>query len=155
MKDRILSVVVGVGALGYLYADWRMPRVQLGDPLGPRAFPALVGVLLLISAVLLMLEARRRQPTPAAAPVAAAEPRRSSHVPLLIGVLVWTTCYYAAFEPAGYIIATIVYLFGLLCVFNKGQHKSNVLIAAGFTAVAYGIFSQLLNVQLPRGPFSF
>jgi putative tricarboxylic transport membrane protein len=151
MKDRILSVVVGVGALGYLYADWRIPRVQLGDPLGPRAFPALVGILLLISAALLMLEARRRQP----APVAVAETTRRSHVPLLLGVLLWTTCYYVAFEPTGYIIATIIYLFGLLCVFNKGKHQSNALIAAGFTAVAYGIFSQLLNVQLPRGPFSF
>jgi putative tricarboxylic transport membrane protein len=59
------------------------------------------------------------------------------------------------FEVAGYIIATIVYLFGLLCVFHKGRHKSNALIAAGFTAVAYGIFSQLLNVQLPLGPLSF
>lgn len=151
MKDRMLATVVAVMALAYLYSDWRIPRLELGDPLGPRAFPALVGILLLISAVLLMLEARRGQH----APVVAAARSGPSHLPVLLGILFWTIGYYAAFEAAGYIIATIVYLFGLLCVFHKGRHKSNALIAGGFTAVAYGIFSQLLNVQLPLGPLSF
>jgi hypothetical protein len=106
---------------------------------------------LLISAVLLMLEARRGHQ----APVVVAAPSGPSHLPVLFGILFWTIGYYTVFEIAGYIIATIVYLFGLLCVFHKGRHKSNALIATGFTAVAYGIFSQLLNVQLPLGPLSF
>jgi putative tricarboxylic transport membrane protein len=148
MKDRILAVAAAIGALLYLYSDWHIPRVELGDPLGPRAFPALVGILLLVSAVLLMLETRHREAAVAFARSGA------SHWPILLCVLLWTICYYTAFEPAGYIIATIVYIFGLLCVFNKRQHKTNALISVGFTAVAYTVFSQLLNVQLPLGPLN-
>jgi putative tricarboxylic transport membrane protein len=151
MKDRVLAAVVAAVAIAYLYSDWRIPRLELGDPLGPRAFPALVGILLLISTVLLALETRRG----GQASAVAADRSGPSHVPVLAGILVWTIGYYAVFDVAGYIIATIVYLFGLLCVFHKGRHKSNALIAAGFTAAAYGIFSQLLNVQLPLGPLSF
>jgi putative tricarboxylic transport membrane protein len=151
MKDRVLAAVVAVVAVAYLYSDWRIPRLELGDPLGPRAFPALVGILLLVSVVLLVLETRRGR----RAPVVAAPRSGPSHLPVLVGIVFWTIGYYAVFEVAGYIIATIVYLFGLLCVFHKGQHKSNALIATGFTGIAYGVFSQLLNVQLPLGPLSF
>ena len=151
MKDRVLAAVVAVVALAYLYSDWRIPRLELGDPLGPRAFPALVGILLLVSAVLLVLETRRGQQ----APVVAAASLRSVPFACACWNSVLDHRLLRGFEVAGYIIATIVYLFGLLCVFHKGQHKSNALIAAGFTAVAYGVFSQLLNVQLPLGPLSF
>jgi len=147
MKDRLLAAVAAVAAIAYLYADWRMPPVALGDPLGPRAFPALIGALLLISAGLLALETWQRAP-------ARANPgseRRSSHLPVLLGVLVWTVCYYAAFEPAGYIVATVIYLFGLICYFNRGHHIANIAVAGGFTAVAYVLFSYLLDVQLPAG----
>jgi putative tricarboxylic transport membrane protein len=148
MKDWLLAAAAAIGAIAYLYADWRMPSVALGDPLGPRAFPALVGGLLLISAGLLALENWRRKPVAASAPRV---PGRS-HMPVLLGVLVWTICYYAAFEPAGYVVATVVYLFGLLCYFNRGHHLANIAIAGTFTAAAYTLFSYGLDVQLPLGP---
>src|SRR5215467_4460461 len=98
MKDRVLAAVVAVVAVAYLYSDWRIPRLELGDPLGPRAFPALVGIMLLVSAVLLVLETRRGRQ----APIATAERSGPSHVPVLAGILVWTIAYYAVFEAAGY-----------------------------------------------------
>ncbi len=151
MKDWFLAAGAAVGALVYLYADYKMPRLELGDPLGPRAFPALIGGLLLLSAIMLAVENRRRQPvrTPPSAPVG------SSHYPVLAGMLVWTIGYYSIFEPAGYIIATLIYLFGLLCFFNRGRHWMNVLVSVCFTAIAYSVFSQLLGVQLPLGPMGF
>ncbi len=151
MKDWILAACAAVGAILYLNADYHMPRLELGDPLGPRAFPALVGCLLLISAVLLAIETWRRQPVAETATA----PAGPSHYPVLFGMLIWTVCYYTVFEPAGYIIATVCYLFGLLCYFNKGRHLMNVLVAVGFTAVAYGVFSRLLGVQFPPGPMGF
>src|SRR6202012_819323 len=86
MKDRLLAAAAAIGALGYLYSDYKMPRLELGDPLGPRAFPAIVGLLLLISAVLLMLETRRGQQ----ATVVAATRSGPSHLPVLLGILFWT-----------------------------------------------------------------
>jgi putative tricarboxylic transport membrane protein len=151
MKDWFLAVAAAVGACVYLYADYRIPTMELGDPLGPRAFPALIGIMLLVSAGLLALENRHRPPD-REDDVAAV---RHNHYPVLAGMLIWTIGYYAAFEPVGYIIATICYLFGLLCYFNAGRHWTNVLVAVGFTVVAYGVFSQFLGVQLPPGPFGF
>lgn len=151
MKDRFLAIAVAVGASAYLYADYHIPTAELGDPLGPRAFPALIGILLLISAALLMLENRRRAPKPLEDP----DSKRSTPYFVLGGMLLWTICYYAAFEPVGYIIATIIYLFGLLCYFNAGRHRTNVSVAVGFTVIAYGVFSQFLGVQLPPGPMGF
>jgi putative tricarboxylic transport membrane protein len=151
VKDWILASCAAVGAVLYLHADYRMPRLELGDPLGPRAFPALVGSLLLLSAVMLAIETWRRQPV-REAPVGTAG---GSHYAVLVGMLIWTILYYAVFEPAGYVIATFVYQLGMLCFFNRGKHKTNVLIAAGFTGIAYGVFSQLLGVQFPPGPLGF
>lgn len=151
MKDKFLAIAAAVGACVYLYADYQIPPTELGDPLGPRAFPALIGILLLVSAGLLALENRHRAPEPED-DVAAV---RHNHYPVLAGMLIWTMCYYAVFEPVGYIIATVIYLFGLLCYFNTGRHRTNVSVAVGFTAVAYGVFSQFLGVQLPHGPLGF
>lgn len=156
-RDRILVACAAIGALGYLYLDYRMPRLQLGDPLGPRAFPALIGVLLLFSAGLLAFETRAgvsRIPVPGKARDSAAA-AGGSHVKVLLGMLAWTILYYAAFDPLGYVVSTPVYLFGLLCFFNKDRHLANLAIAIGFTAIAFGVFSQLLSVQLPQGPLGF
>ena len=147
MKDRLLALVVGVGALAYLYSDYGMPRLALGDPLGPRAFPAIVGVLLLISAIMLALEKRRERPASAVSVTST----RVNHLPVLACMVVWTIVYYSVFEPLGYIVATIPYLFGLLWFFNPRKPAINAAVAIGFTGLAYGVFSRLLQVQLPRG----
>jgi len=52
--DAQLAIGVIVLAAVYLYMDMRLPEVRLSDPLGPKAFPALVGVGLIASALLLL-----------------------------------------------------------------------------------------------------
>ena len=74
---------------------------------------------------------------------------------LLAGLVAWTALYYAAFEPAGYVIATLVYAFGALLFFHRSRWYLNLLIAMGFTAVAYLVFAEGLNVVLPAGLLSF
>jgi putative tricarboxylic transport membrane protein len=63
----------------------------------------------------------------------------------------WTAVYYAAFEPVGYIAATLVYLFGLLSVFQRGRWVLNLVYACAFTAAVYLVFGSLLHVVLPAG----
>ena len=43
MGDVLLGVCVAIGAAVYLYAAARLPALQIGDPMGPQAFPALIG----------------------------------------------------------------------------------------------------------------
>ncbi|WP_322101377.1 tripartite tricarboxylate transporter TctB family protein [Paraburkholderia sp. J41] len=209
--DVWLAIVVIVGAAIYLYMDLQLPEVRLSDPLGPKAFPALVGVGLIASALLLLLEGRARtrhavrQPQPArsaasqpaaqqasphaapavaratgpngamgasgainvsdaidaseatgtAAEAAAAQPAHKRPALVLIGMVLWTALYYFAFERVGYLIATAAFLLGLLSYFNRKRVKTNLAIAVVATTVIYLLFSQLLDVPMPRGILPF
>ncbi len=77
MRDWVLAGCAVIGALIYLYADSQLPLVRIGDPLGPKIFPAIIGGGLLLSGLLLMLETyRKRQQVASAA--AASVTRRSA-----------------------------------------------------------------------------
>ena len=147
MKDRLLAIVVMAGALVYLVADWRMPAVIVGDPLGPKVFPAIIGVGLLLSGLLLLLESRGATRSGAEP----ADPAEHRHRIVLLGIAAWTAIYYMAFEPVGYLISTVVYMLVLLAYFNRGRHVVNVAVALCFTAVAYGVFARFLGVAMPMG----
>jgi len=157
MRDWVLAVAAVIGGLVYLYADSKLLLVKIGDPLGPRIFPAIIGVGVIVSGLLLMVETRKRHAAGAqkAETAAAAHPREQQRPGILIGMLVWTVLYYLAFEPVGYIVSTVIFLLGLLAVFNRGRHLTNLAVALGFTAVAYTIFDRLLAVPMPEGILSF
>jgi putative tricarboxylic transport membrane protein len=153
--DVLLGISVIIGAAIYLYADANLPVLQNGGPMGPQAFPALIGVGLLLSGLLLLGETWRRRRVAAAAAAIPADPieRRSRRI--LLAMTVWTALYYFAFERVGYLVATVVYMFALLAFFNRGRWWMNAACAAGFTLVAYLLFTSFLQVALPRGILDF
>jgi putative tricarboxylic transport membrane protein len=162
MADWILAVCTAIGAAVYLNADSKLPQLQVGDPMGPQVFPALIGIGLLGSALLLMAETWRKQHRPAAESQPAAEPRPDldtgakdarTHGLILAGMVLWTTLYYWAFEPLGYLLSTLLYMFVLLACFNRGRWLVNAACAVGFTLVAYAVFTRFLQVALPPGVF--
>ena len=150
--DAALAAVAIVGAAAYLLLDWNLPSARIGDPLGPRAFPALIGAGLVLSGLLLFLETWKKRRIAASGP---AEPRSAEqkHVALLLaGMVAWTALYYLSFDRLGYLIATPLFILGLLSYFNRRRHAVNLVVAAGFTIVVYLLFSTLLGVPLPAGP---
>jgi len=157
MRDWVLAIAAVIGGLVYLYADSKLPLVRIGDPLGPRIFPAIIGTGIVLSGLLLMVEIRKRRAAAAHAVAAAGAPPPRGHERPggLIGMLVWTALYYLAFEPVGYLVSTVIFLLGLLAVFNRGRHLTNLAVALGFTAVAYTIFDRFLAVPMPEGILPF
>jgi putative tricarboxylic transport membrane protein len=149
-SDVILGIVVIAGAAVYLWADSRLPVAAMADPLGPKAFPVLVGCGLILSGLILLAEGRKKYRTASGTTHRRRVDMRQ--VATLCGMLVWTVLYYATFDSVGYLIGTPIFIFGLLCHFHRGKHLVNGLIAIGFTAVAYALFSLLLHVPLPTGP---
>jgi len=160
--DVWLALCVIAGALVYLYSDLHMPVMRSGDPLGPRAFPALIGGGLLFAGALLLVETYRKARAQAAsrvqtevAPRAPAEIRKGRHqTVVLLAMVVWTALYYTAFEPVGYLVSTAVFLGGLLSYFHRGHYRTNLLVALGFVVIVDLVFSRLLNVPLPAGILS-
>ncbi len=153
MADRVIFVCTIVIAAVYFYATTLIPSLEIGDPLGPKAFPRLLGVCLLIAAGLLFIELWKDRKT-AAPQAAAAAPRNLRHLWVLAAVTVWTAAFYVVFEKAGYIVATSVYLLALMAWFNRGKWIANVLSAVLFSVLSYVMFLKL-DVRLPQGLLPF
>jgi putative tricarboxylic transport membrane protein len=144
-----LAAIIGGGF--YLYADSRLPIPEIGDPLGPRAFPAIIGVGIVASGALSLLEGMR---TRAARSDAAHErPHHPSSPVILATTLLWSLVYVLIFERLGYRIATVIYVFPLLCLFHRNYYFANAVIALLFSAISYFVFAHFLGVAMPIGPF--
>jgi putative tricarboxylic transport membrane protein len=156
MADRVIFVCTLILAGVYFYATEQLPSLDIGDPLGPKAFPRLLGVGLVITAVVLLLEILRARKT-AAAPSTAAppDPRDRKALIVVAAAAGWTFLYFLVFEPLGYILATFDYLIALMSYFNKGKHTANVLTALLFSVLSYLMFTKLLGVNLARGILPF
>ena len=156
LADRIIFVCIIVFAGLYLYATSQIPSLEIGDPLGPKAFPRLLAAGLFVTAAMLffeMLRARRsaevqRQPE---------EERKQErgHYLVIAGVVVWTALYYAVFEPLGYMISTAVFLLVLMAYFHRGRWLTNTVTAVSFAVGSYALFVKALGVTLAPGILSF
>jgi putative tricarboxylic transport membrane protein len=154
--DRVILVCTAVLAALYFWGTSLIPSLQIGDPLGPKAFPYLVGIGLVISALWLLVEILQGRRSAPAAPPTAAESAANRHTALLIGgVVAWTAFYFAVFEPLGFLVATPPFLLGLMAWFNRGRWLANLLTAVLFTLGVYLLFSKVLGVALAQGVLPF
>jgi putative tricarboxylic transport membrane protein len=155
--DIVLVACVVAFATLYLWADSLLPSSSLGDPLGPRVFPALIGGGLLLSAVLMVgeLVAKSRAPAaPAEPPVedgAQDGPTSRRSAWALAGVAAWTALYDVSLERVGYLICTLVFLGGLLSCFNRRRYWTNAIVAIAFTLIVDALFTYALGTPLAEG----
>lgn len=153
VTDRVIFVCSIVIAAVYLYGTEQIPSLQIGDPLGPKAFPRLLGAFLLIAAGLLFIEMWKDRKARAAQP-GEDETAAWRHAGVIAAVTVWTGLYYAVFDMLGYIVATMVYLFALMAWFNRGKWLANGLTSMLFCVLSYAMFVKL-NVNLAKGILPF
>ncbi len=153
VTDRVIFACTVLIAVVYLYATTLIPSLEIGDPLGPKAFPRLLGICLLIAAGLLALEIWRdhkaKVPPPAEGELA---PWR--HIGVILAVTVWTGLYYLAFERLGYVVATAIYLVALTAWFHRGKWVANGVTSLLFAGLSYWMFVKL-DVRLPTGILPF
>lgn len=152
MADRVIFVCILILAGAYFYATEQLPSLEIGDPLGPKAFPRLLGVALVITAIVLLVEMLRapRRPKLQSKPE---ENNRGAYL-VIAGVVVWTFLYVLVFEKLGYVIATTIYLIVLTSYFNRGRWMTNVLTAVLFCVGSYWMF-KVLGVNLAQGILPF
>ena len=147
MADKVIFVCILVLAGAYAWATEQLPSLEIGDPLGPKAFPRLLGIALIAAAILLFVETLKADK--------AAEdkaPRGSLHHLWLIGgVTAWTALYFGVFDVAGYLVATMIYLLVLTSVFNRGKRMANILTSVLFALGSYILFVGILGVSLAKG----
>jgi putative tricarboxylic transport membrane protein len=148
MTDRVILVGIAILAAVYLNATEHLPSLEIGDPLGPKAFPRLLGGILILTGIFLLVEIiRARKTAPAAAQVNASG---TGTYLLIAGVVGWTFVYFLIFERLGYIIATSIYLLAMMAYFNRGKWVANVITTISFAVASYWMF-KTLGVTLPPG----
>ncbi|WP_181347211.1 tripartite tricarboxylate transporter TctB family protein [Thalassobacillus sp. CUG 92003] len=134
-------------AVAYLVFTFQLPESQIGNPNGPRYFPALIGFfLLLISIIYCIQEWKQRKEE-----LEEVKQLFTGRTPYLIGsTLVLILIYTFLFERIGFLYSTILFLGGLLFVVN-GRKKwlINIVVAVIFSFVSWYSFSELLQVSLP------
>lgn len=153
MADRIILACTVLLAVVYLYATTLIPSLEIGDPLGPKAFPRLIGIALLAAAAMLALEMWRERKK-GGAKVDGAALFDPAVLKVLVAVVIWIGVYYAMLEELGYILATSAFLLPLMAWFNRGKWLANAISAVGFAAMTYWLFVAL-EVRLPRGLLPF
>ena len=144
----VLTVVLSIV---YLYSTTQIPTLEIGDPLGPRAFPDILGIGMLLAAGMLGYEMWRDKAKNVPEEKVDLQPRV---VGILLVVAGWTALYYLFFVSAGYIVATSVYLLPLMAYFHPRKWVSNVLSAVLFSIGTYWLFVKL-EVSLPKGILPF
>ena len=146
-----LALATAIFAAVYINATAAIVTPQLSDPVGPKAFPYLIGAALLVCAVGLFVEGLVlfREPDAADSGFSLRDPRWR----IAAGVMAWTLLYFLAFDDAGYLLATTVFLFGLIFVFDGRRLVRSALVSVIFSGVTYVLFNNYLDVFLPGGPF--
>lgn len=150
---REARVGLPIGVVLLLFAAWvlaaamQLPAGASQDPLGPRGFPLLLGIGLALSGATVLVGALAARSSGAAESEEAGpfSPIRFA------GAIALSGAYVAALEPAGFLVATPLYMAGL-AVLHGGVPPLRVLIAsAGLTLALFALLSLLLGVSLPPG----
>lgn len=140
MADRLFAAVVLVLSAGYTYLAFAVIRAPFQyDPLGPETWPRILGVVAILCALTVLVRPDVFRFRLALGTWA----RLAALVVLLLG-------YAELFEPAGFIIATFVFMALLSLMLG-----ARVLPALGYAAitgvVGYFVCTELLALNLPAG----
>lgn len=154
LLSSILLCMLGVAV--HLNARTIMPRFKTGGDSG--LFPEIVSAVLVVMAAIIALSAlreMRRQP-----PTVVVPEERVDELPVnrarVWGVVILTAFYIAALPLAGFLAATIAFLFAQMCLLAQaGERRWAVfaLIAVIAAIVIHLIFVRGFGLPLPHGIF--
>lgn len=143
MSDRIFGFVGLALAAFYIWAASIIPDSFMVDVIGPRAFPYIVGAVLVISSVYFIVRPDAEPSWPALRSLAE------------IAVVVAALFLYAwALPKAGFIISTVFATAFL--TWRLGSRPVGSLITGVLTSCGiYVVFHLILGLALAKGPLGF
>lgn len=142
MSDRIFGLVALFVALAYIASATQIQTSFLADPVGPRAFPILIGAVASLCALVMIL---RPDPSPDWPPL-------GTWISLGVAVLV-LIAYAYALKPLGFIVPTAI-AAGVLSYQISGRPAAAAVSGAGLSVGLFLLFDLVLDLGLfafPRG----
>ncbi len=147
MSQRIFGVVLLLACVGLGVVAWGYHAPFSYEPVGPRAYPMLLLILMGLGAIYLLV----KKPSTASH---SDEPPLDKHViGKVAGCVVIFILYAALFEPLGFIPASL--LFGVaMARLYEGTWKTSVISGVLLAIGLYVLFDKALDVPLPLGILS-
>lgn len=144
-SDRIFGLVMALVALAYIASAFQIQTSFLSDPVGPKTFPIIIGIVAAISAIFMVL---RPDPNPE-------WPTVKTFGALLVAVIV-LVIYAYALHPLGFLFPTAV-AAGVLSYQISPRPKFAILAGIGLSIGLFFIFKFALGLGLvpfPKGIFA-
>lgn len=139
-SDRIFGLIMGVLALTYIVSATQIQVSFLSDPVGPKGFPILVGIVWAVSAITMVLRPDAEPDWPAWRTIGA----------IAIAFMVMVAYAYLL-KPLGFLIPTAVVAGILSYQINPGG-KHAVITGVGISVCLFGIFKYILGLGLAAVP---
>lgn len=141
-----IAFIVGVV---YFATALRLPTPMIGDQIGPKLFPYIIGIASMLAGAALFLQDKR--------PGKASKKAEFNFVKekdIWIKILLTTVVgivYGLVMDGLGFLIPTTLFMLFISTLINKGRLIQNFVIALAFAVICYGVFGVALKLSLPRG----
>ena len=139
-SDRIFGLVATVAALAYIASAAQAQTSFLTDPVGPKGFPILIGIVWAISGIIMVLRPDQEPDWPV----------RRTFIALAFAVIVLIGYAYAL-KPLGFLLPTAV-AAGILSYQISPNPKRAVLSGIGLSIGLFIIFKFALGLGLVAIP---
>jgi len=143
MSDRILGGVCVALAAFFIWAAMQIQLSFISDPVGPRTFPIIIGVMFGLAGLVILLRPDPEPDWPALGRM------------IEIGATVVVLVAYAQLLPElGFLIATA--LAAAFLSWRLGANPIQAVVAGiAISGGIYVVFHLILGLSLARGPFGF
>ncbi|WP_280356347.1 tripartite tricarboxylate transporter TctB family protein [Nocardia otitidiscaviarum] len=147
----VSALLAGAGALVIVDALTMSADFTQRGPVGPRAVPVVVGLLLIVVAVVLAVDVLRggHGPAEAGEDIDLSTPVEWRTVLLLIGVFVANIML---IDVVGFPISGGLLFWGAAYALGSRHYVRDPVIAIALSLLTYIAFVRLLGVMLPGGP---
>jgi putative tricarboxylic transport membrane protein len=143
----------------YLYLTEHLPKIHLGDAVGPEGYPRILGIGIIATGfVLLIIQLRRWYRVPGRLVPSEGEADDPAYPVSYFRVifLILTVFLYLYLLPfIGYLLATPAFLSAILALSGIRTLKSLLVLPWVFTLLLFIVFGILARVRLPMGPLEF
>lgn len=155
-KNSITGLFAVIFGAIYVILSLRLPHVNLGDPLGPKVFPLLIGILTIVLGVGLVVR-ERFTPSEKRKNISFKATQDVKDLVFRIGLSsLFGIIYGFLLDPLGYLLSTFIFMLLLMYVVNRFQRVlESIVVSVGFSLVTYVSFGILLDLSLPRGILYF
>ena len=143
MSDRILGGASVVLAIFFIWAATQIELSFLSDPVGPKTFPIIIGVMVGVAGLVIMLRPDPEPQWPAL-----------GRILEIVAAVVVMVAYAELLPELGFVIATAIAAAFLSWRLGAGPIQA-VIAGIAISVGIYVIFHLILGLSLARGPFGF